>query len=148
VAPEVIVEFTSEGLDDVGFTALRREADALQPETGWDLWSDLLEAPGTKLGGHPSWVQDPEWPTCACGVRMEHLATIASWEYDGAFSRRWVPLEEQPMFDLDVPEGGMFAQHPEIRNPHGMMLGDVGNYHVFTCTTCTDRPIAHEWACS
>lgn len=148
VTPETVIEYTGEGLDRDRFAILAAGADALKARTGWDLWSDLLEAPGTKLGGHPSWAQDPDWPACACGDRMTHLATIASWEYDGVFSRRWIPLEEQPLFDLDVPQREMFAQHPEIRHPHGIMLGDIGNYHLFVCTTCPDRPITHTWACS
>lgn len=148
LAPELVIEYSTEGLDRDQIDALSAAAAGLQEETGWDLWSDLLVAPGSKLGGHPSWVQNPEWPRCACGARMAHLATIASWEYEGMFSRRWIPVQEQPLFDLQAEQGASFAQHPEIRQPHGIMLGDAGNYHLFTCTTCPDRPYDHRWACS
>jgi hypothetical protein len=146
VTPELVVEYSAEALDRGQIMAL--DAAGLQALAGWDLWSDLLVAPGSKLGGHPSWVQGPEWPQCACGARMAHLATIASWEYDGVFSRRWIPVQEQPLFDLQAEQGALFAQHPEIRQPHGMMLGDAGNYHLFTCTACPYRPCDHRWACS
>lgn len=148
VTPECVIEYSSDELSREQIGELAELSDVLKAQTGWDVWSDLLVAPGTKLGGHPSWVQDPEWPVCACGVRMEHLATIASWEYDGAFRRRWVPLEEQPLFDVEATVGELFAQHPEIRRPHGMMPGDVGNFHVFVCAACPDRPTEHRWACS
>lgn len=49
---------------------------------------------------------------------------------------------------LSAEQMALFAQHPEIRRPHGMMLGDVGNYHLFTRTACPDRPYEHRWACS
>jgi hypothetical protein len=148
VTPELVMEYSAEELDRDQIGRLADAAGELEAETGWDLWSDLLVAPGSKLGGHPSWVQNPEWPQCACGARMAHLATIASWEYDGVFSRRWIPVQEQPLFDLRAGQGSLFAQHPEIRRPHGMMLGDAGNYHLFTCTACPDRPYEHRWACS
>jgi hypothetical protein len=31
---------------------------------GWIYDFHLSAAPGTKVGGWPVWVQDPEWPTC------------------------------------------------------------------------------------
>ncbi|MQY13811.1 hypothetical protein SRB5_39660 [Streptomyces sp. RB5] len=30
----------------------------------------------TKAGGYPAWTQPPNWPTCVCARRMEHLLTI------------------------------------------------------------------------
>jgi hypothetical protein len=77
---------------------------------------------------------------------MSHLITITSWEHDGWFSRRWTPIEDQPAIDFQDRSAG--RRHPEIHNPHGLMLGDVGNYHVFECLGCPDRPYDHRWACS
>lgn len=80
----------------------------------------LSTAPGTKLLGHPNWIQDPRWPVCLCGRRMTHLVTIASAEYgDGD---RW----------NDVPTGS---------SPHEIMIGDVGDMYLFTCTARNHRPL-------
>jgi hypothetical protein len=49
----------------------------------------LSTAPGTKAGGHPDWIQEPDWPVCGCGRRMDHLLTIASDEWDHRM--RWIP---------------------------------------------------------
>jgi hypothetical protein len=81
----------------------------------------LSTAPGTKLLGHPNWVQGPSWPACLCGRRMTHLATISSAEYG---SGRW----QLP----DVPTGS---------SPHGIMIGDVGAMYLFTCTARNHRPL-------
>lgn len=83
----------------------------------------LSTAPGTKLLGHPHWIQGPHWPVCVCGRRMTHLVTIASAEYgDG---ERW----------HGVPTGS---------SPHGIMIGDVGDMYLFTCTARNHRPLAGE----
>jgi hypothetical protein len=58
----------------------------------------------------------------------------------------WNPIEEHAAIDFQDPRAG--RQHPDIHNPHGLMLGDVGNYHVFECLSCPDRPYDHRWACS
>lgn len=80
----------------------------------------LSTAPGTKLLGHPNWIQGPRWPVCVCGRRMTHLVTIASAEYgDGD---RW----------NDMPTGS---------SPHGIMIGDVGDMYLFTCTARNHRPL-------
>jgi hypothetical protein len=31
-----------------------------------------VDRPGTKVGGWPRWIQEPEWPVCGCGRRMRH----------------------------------------------------------------------------
>jgi hypothetical protein len=35
-------------------------------------------APGSKIGGWVDWVQDPRWPECDRGHRMDHLLTVAT----------------------------------------------------------------------
>jgi hypothetical protein len=84
-------------------------------------------APGTKVGGHPRWIQDPQWPTCHCGAGMEHLLTIAS---------------EEPM------AGQRLITDRYCWAPHGLMLGDVGSMYLFTCTRCPDRPLAGSMQCT
>lgn len=80
----------------------------------------LSTAPGTKLLGHPNWIQGPRWPVCVCGRLMTHLVTIASAEYSDG--ERW----------NDV--------HTET-SPHGIMIGDVGDMYLFTCTARNHRPL-------
>lgn len=45
---------------------------------------------------HPDGIQEPLLPKCtAWGLPTEHLLTIASWEWDGAFWWRWMPPESE-----------------------------------------------------
>jgi hypothetical protein len=114
----------------------------------WDdltagLYTQVLStAPGTKTGGHPQWIQEPEWPTCGCGRRMDHLLTIASDEWDHRM--RWIPPEDRDQtFAGEHYEasftGGLSIVGREV--PHGIQLGDVGSMYLFTCTTCRHRPL-------
>lgn len=96
------------------------EQDADRPYLRW-----LSTAPGTKLLGHPGWIQGPTWPVCLCGRRMTHLATIASTEYSDA--GRW----QSP----DLPFGSQ---------PHGILIGDAGDMYLFTCTARNHRPLEGE----
>jgi hypothetical protein len=76
--------------------------------------SCLGAAPGSKLGGHPRWIQGPQYPRC-CSQPMQHLLTIASVEWEGA---RWRPGEE-----LDDSH----------RRDAGLRLGDDGYVYLFFC---------------
>jgi hypothetical protein len=106
---------------------LRRRIEAWEQDSGWIYAYHLGAAPGTKAGGWPEWVQDPEWPTCARGHAMDHLLTVASWEYDAESRRTWRPLGQAD---------------DEGHDDAGLMLGDAGDVYVFTCVTCDDRPSA------
>jgi hypothetical protein len=108
--------------------ALRQRIEAWEQDSGWIYAYHLGAAPGTKAGGWPAWMQDPEWPTCPRGHAMDHLLTVASWEYDAESRRTWLP----------PGQGGEF----EGRSDAGLMLGDAGNMYLFTCVTCDDRPVA------
>jgi hypothetical protein len=110
---------------------LRERIEAWEQGSGWIYASHLGAAPGTRVGGWPEWIQDPEWPTCPRGHAMDHLLTMASWEYDADSWRTWRPL--------DLPDG---------RDDAGLMLGDAGNVYIFTCVTCDDRPSANVLQCS
>ena len=74
----------------------------------------LGAAMGTKLGGHPPWIQGSQFPRC-CGRSMEYLLSFASLEWQGP---RWRPLEEKD-------------------NTHnrdaGLRLGDNGYVYLFVC---------------
>lgn len=90
-------------------------------------------APGTKVGGHIDWQQDPIVPSCACGKKMEHLLTIASYDYGGGDSDRWFPMDEpQEVYKMQGP---------------GLELGDVGSFYVFICRCCDDMPIKSVFQC-
>jgi len=82
-------------------------------------------APGTKVGGWPHWMDDPEWPQCPAGHGMTHLLTLEGWEYDGASWEVWQPLSDRP--DLH-------------REDSGLNFGDAGGWYLFVCATCPDLP--------
>jgi hypothetical protein len=98
-------------------------------------------APGTKAGGFVGWVQDPDVPKCACGMPMQHLVTIASVEFDGAY-QRWMPLDERDVWNRP------YKERCAIQSAAGLMLGDMGRLYVFVCTRCPDRPVAARSQCS
>jgi hypothetical protein len=98
-------------------------------------------APGTKARGFVHWVQDPDVPTCDCGAVMQHLLTIASAEFDGAY-QRWMPLEERHVWE------GNYKDRRVVQRAAGLMLGDMGSLYVFVCVACPHRPIATRFQCS
>lgn len=75
---------------------------------------------GIKVGGHPSWIQDPEIPVCECGNNMEHLLTIGS---------------------------DIFEDYPNHKAP-GLVIGDCGSIYIFICCNCSDLPIETVFQCS
>ncbi len=137
--PEQVVDYPSWDLPRDLDELLSERFDRLEKETGWLYEYHLAEAPGIKLGGYPSWTQDPIWPECeGCGETMSHLLTVSSAEYDGESRRTWLPVEDR--------EGG--HERDRTQRPHGLMLGDMGGVYVFECRTCPDRPFTHRFDCS
>lgn len=98
-------------------------------------------APGTKVGGHVSWIQDPSVPTCDRGHGMEHLLTIASVEFDGGSWPRWCAIEDDVW-------GGPYEARMAVQGAANIMLGDMGSQYVFVCKECPDYPIATVAQCS
>ncbi|GFE70632.1 DUF1963 domain-containing protein [Chroococcus sp. FPU101] len=97
-----------------------------------DVYQDLLStADGTKVGGYPNWVQDPEAPE-----DMEYLLTIASCECDEATCLRWLPKEDRDNWDESVT------------NAANLMLGDMGNVNVFINRQHEDYPVVGIFQCS
>ncbi len=91
----------------------------------------LGSAPGFKIGGHPDWIQEAEVPSCVhCDAAMDHLLTVASWEWDGASYERWRPAEEP------LEPGGAGVEDA------GLMLGDAGAIYLFVCRSCPDWPVS------
>lgn len=148
VSPESVLEYPNVDIPDRH--TVWAEAKRLKTETGWDFHSDLTVAPGIKTGGFPGWTQDPQWPDCTCGATMEHLMTIASWEFNGLGPGRWLPLEERHL--ATSLDGVSWQQRSEVlrpaREPAGIMLGDVGGIYLFYCPVCPDRPIDYRFDCS
>ena len=94
---------------------------------------------GTKLGGYPDWVQDPEYPRCPkCKTQMEHYVTIASTEWDGMSFHRWKPVEE------GLPDRAGDGHIEDAR----LMIGDAGNLYMFVCREHDTWPVAQVMQCS
>jgi hypothetical protein len=145
--PERVVDYPDPWeLDD----GLRQEIEAWAQEHG-SSYFDLATAPGTKAVGWPDWIQHPEYPACTCGAAMEHLLTLASWECDGASWPCWLPEQERAALTFHPPPaGGDPEQYPLLTTTEdaGLMIGDAGNFYLFTCTRCADRPVRTASQCS
>ena len=145
VHPERVVEYPHS--EQPSFSdlpgALDERVRRWQQRRKWLYWAALSTAPGTKVGGYPRWIQGPEWPVCGCGRRMGHLLTIASDEFGP--QGRWLPLEDRDDPSITRPRRIMDR---DAWAPHGLMLGDVGSLYLFTCTTCTERPLAGTMQCT
>ncbi|CAN8072203.1 unnamed protein product [Agarophyton chilense] len=103
--------------------------------------SMFAAAPISKVGGHVSWIQDPETVTCVkCGKEMHHLLTISSQD-SGRSTGRWNVLVDE--------SGNVFKKNEMTREfDIGLCLGDVGSYYVMVCRKCEDRPIETVFQCS
>jgi len=167
--PEEIVDYPSlwELAEDEQKTIRDREARGGYDEDLDNAWSPFVDepgdisrlvyrfhlgsAPGTKVGGWPDWIQGPWWPGCDFGHRMEHLLTIASWEFDGETWKTWMPLAEREVLRARAAELGEEAQTWMLTgDAHelGITLGDAGDLYVYTCTQCPDRPVLGYMQCS
>lgn len=116
----------------------------------WDdltagLYTEVLSVtPGTKAGGYPDWVQEADWPVCGCGRRMDHLLTIASYEWGNRM--RWIPPEDRDQAFADERYEASFTSGRTLTSRdawagHGILLGDIGSMYLFTCTACPHRPL-------
>jgi hypothetical protein len=122
LSPEIVREFPAwRELSDDERATLEDDHE----RTDWHYASHYGAAPGTKVGGWPAWIQDPEWPTCANSHRMTHLLTVASVEYDGESWKAWQPIDEERNM----------GQHDA-----GLMFGDAGKLYFFVCPQCADMP--------
>lgn len=117
----------------------------------WRYQYHLSTAPGTKVGGWVSWIQDSIWLTCEAGHELEHLLTIASWESDGASWKTWTPVEDRRRIGWHPSNVNgrpvQIALVPD-QDPADIMIGDAGALYVFTCTRCDHRPVLTLMQCS
>ncbi|GAB2626383.1 hypothetical protein GCM10027168_67700 [Streptomyces capparidis] len=124
--------------------AVRRRGAALEEEHGLTYW-DVAVATQTKVGGYPGWTQEPDWPVCGCGRRMEHLLTVHSRE--PSRTSPWLPEEDRwgsgPVWRRPVAPDLESAIGP---GP-GMSLGDMGGVYLFLCPVCPGPPWDHRHDC-
>lgn len=130
--PEDILEYPQACYFDSAIDAwLERAYSELNPtedseasrRTWWYSY-DIATAPGTKLLGHPQWVQNNETPTCRCNRPMNLLLTCASQEDHDSKAWNIEPwrgsIEPHQTFD-------------QFDNPFGFRWGDWSNAYVFYC---------------
>ncbi|MEO3821488.1 hypothetical protein [Plantactinospora sp. B24E8] len=146
--PERVIEYPGYDLPEAVWPQIRDTITQVERDTGWEYETDLAVASGTKVGGYPGWTQLPQWPVCRCGSTMQHLLTVASWEFSRGDEKRWIPLEDRPAmagWDFDSPD-----DHPwrALQSPAGLMLGDAGGIYLFVCTKCPDRPYDYRFDCA
>eukprot|EP00171_Calliarthron_tuberculosum_P014163 IDg14163t1 len=92
-----------------------------------------FKTPSTKVGGFPSFVQDPFSPECECGTKMSHLLTLASGDIgDGDTKFRWRPSDVEG-------DAGMCNLPHGVEGPN-LMLGDMGSVYIFVCLSCENMP--------
>ncbi|MFK0173220.1 DUF1963 domain-containing protein [Streptomyces sp. NPDC090306] len=133
--PERVTDYPNWDLPEEVADALEVRFEQVEEETGWSYWSHLSVSNGVKVGGYPTWTQEPNWPTCpTCSARMEHLLTINSSEFDGKGWRTWLPVEDTPATRTiwDLP----YKQRTEIQRPLGSCSA------TWAAPTCSNAPAA------
>ncbi|MCZ2343430.1 MAG: hypothetical protein LC104_16800 [Bacteroidales bacterium] len=133
VFPERVAEYPSPYLMP---KMMRERIAAWKPpdaeRSGTDFFLNQLgPAPGTKVGGWPRILGEPNTPTCEqCHRLMDFLMTVATREWDAPTVARWQPQEERGSLD---PSGYQSAL--------GLDLGDRHHgIHIYLCNTCPDHP--------
>jgi hypothetical protein len=98
ISPERVVEFPH--WLDLPSDQMRERVAEWEEGQDWSYGEHLSTAPGSKIGGWINWVQDPRWPECDRGHRMDHLLTVATAEWGNTSWRTWMPLEERARTDF------------------------------------------------
>lgn len=121
----------------------RSRLDGFEEESGWGAFYTLFVASGVKVGGWPSFCQEPVWPDCPdCGRRMECLLTLQEREWDGEGWKRWIPLADE-QFRTSLASGTFREDQLAAQFPSGIDLGG-GCINLFYCSVCPDMPYA-QW---
>jgi Domain of unknown function (DUF1963) len=145
--PERVTDYPNWDLPRDIADALQLRFHQMEEETGWSYHYHLSVSDGIKVGGYPTWTQDPAWPDCpSCGQRMQHLLTINSAEFDGESWRTWLAVEDTPATGTiwDLP----YEERRRIQRAPGLMIGDMGGVYLFECQRCPGRPFAYRSDCS
>jgi hypothetical protein len=109
---------------------------------------DASVSPGTKLLGHPDWVQGPQYPRCPNGHEMEHIISFDSYEAD---SGAWQALEDRelaPRFREQWQDEPHRRAWYALSQPTYLSFGDAGRNYVFLCRQCPDWPTVTLLQCS
>jgi hypothetical protein len=137
VHPTEVVEYPNWDMPESLSETVGTWSREMEESTGISYY-DAFTTSQSKVGGYPGWTQEPQWPDCACGERMEHLLTISASESCG----RWLPVEER-----NCPGSG-WADGPELEDDsHGMDMGDMGGVYLFVCWACPGWPTVHRYDC-
>lgn len=73
---------------------------------------------------------------------MVMLVDIDSAECDGGTWGRWLAAEDQHLWHAD------YEFRNAVQRAAGIMIGDMGQYHLFMCTECDDHPVISTYQCS
>ncbi|MEU3902148.1 hypothetical protein [Streptomyces sp. NPDC045251] len=143
VTPTRAVEYPNRDLPEDLAQTLGRRFDEVEEAFGFSYY-EVATTGQSKAGGYPGWLQQPDWPDCRCGRRMEHLLSITATE---PVEGRWFPLDEQGPESLD-PGRWTKTDHTVVDTiGHGMDMGDLGGVYLFVCPACPDMPYTHRYDC-
>jgi hypothetical protein len=145
--PERVTDYPNWDLPPDIADVLQLRFHQMEEETGRSYHYHLSVSDGIKVGGYPTWTQDPAWPDCpSCGQRLPHLLTINSAEFDGESWRTSLAVEDTPATGTiwDLP----YEERSRIQRAPGLMIGDMGGVYLFECQRCPGRPFAYCSDCS
>ncbi|MCI4045708.1 hypothetical protein [Streptomyces sp. TRM75563] len=143
VTPTRVVEYPNRDLPGDLAQALSQRFGEIEDTFGFSYY-ELATTVQSKVGGYPGWLQQPDWPNCRCGRRMDHLLSITASE---PIEGRWFPLDEQEP-DSSVSSRRTMADHTFVDTiGHGMDMGDLGGVYLFGCPECPDMPYTHRYDC-
>jgi hypothetical protein len=143
VTPTRVVEYPNYDMPEGLAVALGDRFEEINEELGLSYY-DVATTIQSKVGGYPGWTQEPNWPQCRCGRRMDHLLSITATEPSAG---RWFPLDEQGPRS-ENPAHWSEAEHALFDSiGHGMDMGDLGGIYLFVCPTCPDLPYTHRYDC-
>ncbi|CAL9428328.1 hypothetical protein SUDANB171_01990 [Streptomyces sp. enrichment culture] len=140
VNPTRVVEYPGYDLPGDLLKTLGPRLEELQDRFGF-WYTEVASALQNKVGGYPAWTQEPIWPHCGQGHRMEHLFSVTAEVAYG----RWLPLNEhdpgttQPRWQAPAAEDIVDTIGPDL------MIGDMGGVYMFLCRRCPDLPYAHRF---
>ncbi|THA70824.1 hypothetical protein E6P78_08850 [Streptomyces sp. A0958] len=143
VTPTRVVEYPNGDLPEGLAQSLSQRFDEIAEAFGFSYYETAVTVQ-SKVGGYPGWLQQPNWPVCGCGRRMDHLLSITATE---PVEWRWFPLDEQGPESSD-PSMWTGADDVVVDTiGHGMDMGDLGGLYLFVCPGCPDMPYAHRYDC-
>ncbi|WP_234543557.1 hypothetical protein [Streptomyces shenzhenensis] len=143
VTPTRVVEYPNRDLPGDLAQALSQRFSEIEEAFGFSYY-EMATTVQSKVGGYPGWLQQPDWPSCRCGRRMDHLLSITASE---PIEGRWFPLDEQGP-EISISSRWAMTDHTFADTiGHGMDMGDLGGVYLFVCPECPDMPYTHRYDC-